>query len=122
MEKLYVYLSCIILNKFHILYCANYFRWLKFCRTSTLTLMIPSNGTDFTKFLYRNSKNASIQTSIDVQFSFRIGKSISVIISPRNICYLLNNCKTKFSEMRHLTRLVVLALVPRFLVEISIFL
>lgn len=53
--------------------------------------------TDLMKFLYRSSKSASVETLIDLQFSFPIAGAISVIVSPRSICYLFNNCKMKVS-------------------------
>lgn len=61
--------------------------------TSVLTLNLPISWIDFLKYLYSSFKSASTETPIDLQFSPRVTKSL--ITSPRNICYLLNNSKKK---------------------------
>lgn len=67
--------------------------------------------TQFLKFLYKNSNSESTETLIGLQFSLRIAKSVSLIISQRNIRYFFTIATRRNQEWVILTRLVVLVLI-----------
>lgn len=58
----------------------------------------------FSKFLYKIFNSAAIKIPIDLQFSSRAGRSISIAISPRSICYLFNNRGKKKSGVGNFDR------------------
>lgn len=51
-----------------------------------------------------------LPSRLDLQFSVYIGKSISLIVSQRNICYLFNNCEKRILGICDFTCPIVSAL------------